>query len=56
MHRTSRHFGKNDNAKNFFGEEDYVEINNGHVSLRDVELHETSPPVKESKIEDEGSS
>lgn len=53
MNKNGRHFHKNDNSKNFFGEQDYVEVQNGQVSLNDIDSAE-DPPPQESKSDGEG--
>lgn len=48
MFRTSRYFDKNDRPKNFFGEEDYVEVRNGRVRYNDS-AGSPQPPKKSDK-------
>ncbi len=48
MFRTSRYFDKNDRPKNFFGEEDYIEVKNGQVKCQDFS-DSREPPKKSEK-------
>ncbi|MCP5464015.1 MAG: hypothetical protein H7A33_03225 [Deltaproteobacteria bacterium] len=55
MYRTDRYFGKNDNKKNFFGEDDYIDIKSGNVKTTDLEFEDLSPENSHHKNEDSDS-
>jgi hypothetical protein len=54
MYRSDRYFGKNDGEHNFFGEEEYIEVEEGVVRL-DLKKTGSSPEqAPKSKEEDSG--
>ena len=54
MYRSDRYFGKNDGEHNFFGEEEYIEVEQGVVRL---DLKKTgSSPEETPKNKEENTS